>query len=241
MGDVAVRRADFGYFIRPAEETGTGRPRVEPCLGYLLDHPQGTLLFDTGMGSHPDVDAHYRPRRIELAEALAAIGARVPDIRLVANCHLHFDHCGGNPALGETPVFVQATELGTARHTEDYTLPELIDGSRFEPVSGQAEILPGVFLVPTPGHTEGHQSLVVRQKNGAVVLAGQSHDTSAQYSADQLAWRVRRDARQQAPPAAPVPPVAPHAIPAIPDWMETLQRFDPRIVFFAHDGSVWIP
>jgi N-acyl homoserine lactone hydrolase len=247
MSDVVVRRASFGYFIRPAEETGTGRPRVEPCLGYLVHHPRGTLLFDTGMGSRPDVDAHYRPRRIELAQALAATGARIADIRLATNCHLHFDHCGGNPALGDIPVFVQAAELHTARHTQDYTLPELIDGSRFEPISGQAEILPGVFLVPTPGHTDGHQSLVVRQKNGAVVVAGQSHDTSAQYSADQLAWRARRDARQPAPRTPPAPPeaqpdaLAPEAIPVIPDWIDTLQQFDPRMVFFAHDGSVWIP
>src|SRR5438552_1670906 len=63
MADLAVRRVDFGYFVRPAEETGTGTPRVEPCLGYLVSHPAGLLLVDTGMGSHPDVDAHYRPRR----------------------------------------------------------------------------------------------------------------------------------------------------------------------------------
>ena len=76
MADVTVRRVDFGYFIRPAEETGTGVPRVEPCLGYAVGHPEGMILFDTGMGSHPEVDAHYRPRRVGLAEALAAIGHR---------------------------------------------------------------------------------------------------------------------------------------------------------------------
>ena len=53
MADVTVRRVDFGYFIRPAEETGTGVPRVEPCLGYAVGHPEGMILFDTGMGSHP--------------------------------------------------------------------------------------------------------------------------------------------------------------------------------------------
>ena len=47
MGNITVRRADFGYFMRPAEETGIGAPRVEPCLGYVVDHPAGPLLFDT--------------------------------------------------------------------------------------------------------------------------------------------------------------------------------------------------
>ena len=179
MADVTVRRVDFGYFIRPAEETGAGAPRVEPCLGYVISHPEGMILFDTGMGSHPEVDARYRPRRIGLRQALAAIGTQISDIRLAANCHLHFDHCGGNPLLGQIPVFVQDIELGAARQAPGYTLPELIEGSRFEPVTGQAEMLPGVFLVPTPGHTDGHQSLIVRRPNGAVIVAGQSHDASA--------------------------------------------------------------
>jgi N-acyl homoserine lactone hydrolase len=150
MASITVRRVDLGYFVRPAEETGTGAPRVEPCLGYVVDHPAGRLLFDTGMGSDPEVDAHYRPRRVELVEALAAIGAKIADLRLAANSHLHFDHCGGNPELGHLPVFVQAAELSSAQETPDYTLPGLIDSSRFEQVSGQAEVLPGVTLMPTP-------------------------------------------------------------------------------------------
>jgi N-acyl homoserine lactone hydrolase len=150
MASITVRRVDLGYFVRPAEETGTGAPRVEPCLGYVVDHPAGRLLFDTGMGSDPEVDAHYRPRRVELVEALAAIGAKIADLRLAANSHLHFDHCGGNPELGQLPVFVQAAELSSAQETPDYTLPGLIDSSRFEQVSGQAEVLPGVTLMPTP-------------------------------------------------------------------------------------------
>jgi N-acyl homoserine lactone hydrolase len=228
MADVSVRRVDFGYFVRPAEETGTGSPRVDPCLGYLVDHPAGTLLFDTGMGAHPETDAYYRPRRVQLPDALAVIGAEVSGIGIAANCHLHFDHCGGNPSLGQIPVFVQAIELDTARRTQDYTLPELIEASRFEQIAGEAEVLPGVFLLPTPGHTEGHQSLVVRRPDGAVIVAGQSHDTATQYAADQLAWQARGDGHGQ-------------PLPDPPEWMAVLQQFDPRVVYFAHDRSVWVP
>ncbi|GAA1741067.1 MBL fold metallo-hydrolase [Luedemannella helvata] len=228
MVAATVRRVDFGYFVRPPEETGTGRARVEPCLGYVVDHPKGMILFDTGMGAHPEVDAHYRPRRIGLAEALAAIDASLSDVRLAANCHLHFDHCGGNPLLGTTPVFVQATELDAARDTPDYTLPDLLDGSRFEVVAGEVELLPDVYLVPTPGHTDGHQSLVVRRPDGAVIVAGQSHDTATEYAADQLAWRAHRDGH--GPP-----------LPDIPAWLDVLQKLDPCRVYFAHDRSVWVP
>jgi N-acyl homoserine lactone hydrolase len=226
--ELTVRRVDFGYFVRPPEETGTGGPRVDPALGYLVSHPQGMILFDTGMGSHPEVDAYYRIRRIGLPEALAAAGTQVGDIGLAANCHLHFDHCGGNPLLGAVPVFVQRAELEAARSTANYTLPELIDGSRFEQVTGETELLPGVFLLPTPGHTDGHQSLVVRRPDGVVIVAGQTHDTASGYAADQLAWRADRSGHGQ-------------PLPAVPAWLDTVQRLDPRLVYFAHDRSVWTP
>lgn len=228
MVSIGVRRVDFGYFVRPPAETGTGAPRVEPCLGYIVNHPAGVLLYDTGMGSHPEVDAHYRPRRVELNEALAVTGMQIADLRLVANSHLHFDHCGGNPKLGQLPVLVQAAELSAARETPDYTLSELIQGSRFDAVTGETEVLPGVTLMPTPGHTDGHQSLVVRQPDGTVIVAGQSHDTATQYAADQLAWQAHRDGHGQ-------------PLPSIPDWVDTLQRLDPRVVYFAHDRCVWTP
>jgi N-acyl homoserine lactone hydrolase len=228
VADVSVRRIDFGYFVRPAQETGTGGPRVEPCLGYLVAHPRGTVLFDTGMGSHPEVDAWYRPRRLALAEALAAAGTAISEIGIAANCHLHFDHCGGNPSLGQIPVFVQEIELDTASRTQDYTLPELIEGSRFERVTGEVELLPGVFLIPTPGHTAGHQSLVVRRQDGAVIVAGQSHDTATEYAADQLAWRARRDGHSE-------------PLPDVPRWLDVIANYDPRIVYFAHDRCAWIP
>jgi N-acyl homoserine lactone hydrolase len=226
--DIGVRRVDLGYFVRPAGETGTGSSRVEPCLGYLIDHPGGLLLLDTGMGRHPDVDAHYQPRRRALPAALAAAGARAGDVRFVANCHLHFDHCGGNPALAGRPVFTQRVELETARAAGNYTLPELVDapGLRYEVLDGEAEVLPGVTVLPTPGHTAGHQSVVVRRQDGTVVIAGQSHDTATGYGADVLAWRARGEGLSR-------------GLPSFPDWIERLQRLDPARVVFAHDHAVW--
>ena len=230
MTDLAVRRVDFGYFVRPAEETGTGAPRVEPCLGYLVSHPAGLLLVDTGMGSHPEVDEHYRPRRRSLDVALAGVGARVDDISFLVNCHLHFDHCGGNPALPGRPIFTQRVELETALSTPDYTIPELVDapGLHYERLDGETEILPGVLVIPTPGHTTGHQSLVVRQPDGTVVVAGQSHDTATGYGADALAWQAAHDHHSGPLPVAPT-------------WIDRLQQLDPARVVFAHDNAVWEP
>jgi N-acyl homoserine lactone hydrolase len=225
VADVSVRRIDFGYFVRPGEETASGRPQVEPCLGYLVEHPDGLLLVDTGMGSAAGVDEHYRPERIPLPRALRAAGAHVDDVRWVVNCHLHFDHIGGNPGLPGRPVFVQRSELAAARSTEHYTLPELVDwaGVSYAELDGEAEILPGVVIVPTPGHTAGHQSVVVHRRDGTVVVAGQSHDQAIGFTTDALAAK------------------APHTGVPSPAWMRRLLDFDPARVFFAHDNAVWEP
>jgi glyoxylase-like metal-dependent hydrolase (beta-lactamase superfamily II) len=211
-----VRRIPLGTFTRPAEETG-GAPRVEGVYGYLVRHDAGLVLLDTGMGRGDEAtESWYRPRRIPLPDALATSGVRVDELALVANCHLHFDHCGGNPLLGATPVLCQRRELATAR-AGDYTFEHLLDGVRFELLDGEAEPLAGLHVIPTPGHVDGHQSLVVECADGSVVLAGQTHESAASWSTDAM----------RTPPA--------------PAWMERLLAFDPRRVVFAHDDAVWCP
>jgi N-acyl homoserine lactone hydrolase len=225
----AVRRVDFGYFVRPGSETESGASRVEPVLGYVVRAGEAVLLVDTGMGAHPEVDMHYRPHRHSLDEALAPLGLTPADVTHVANCHLHFDHCGGNPTLAGRPVFVQGIELEAARTTQDYTLPELLEGAAYVELDGEREILPGVLVLPTPGHTAGHQSFVVRLADGSVVVAGQSHDTTTAYAADVLALRAHQDRH---PPPLPEPRGP---------WVARLQELDPRLVVVAHDHSVWVP
>lgn len=212
-----VRRILLGTFTRPPEETGTGRSRVEGVYGYLVRHDQGLVLLDTGMGRGDDgTESWYQPRRVALPDALATAGVSLDDLDLVANCHLHFDHCGGNPLLGATPVLCQRGELATAR-AGSYTFEDLLDGVTYELLDGEAEPLPGLHVVPTPGHVDGHQSLVVECADGSVVLAGQSHDNASAWSADAL------------------------DLPLAPPWMERLLAFDPRRVVFAHDAAVWEP
>ena len=226
-----VRRLDYGYFIRPTAETGTGGPRAEPVLGYLVRLEHGLLLFDTGMGGdgEPDLNAHYRPRRHDLEAALARAGVQPADITLVVNCHLHFDHCGGNPRLAGTPVLVQRTELGLAQGG-DYTLPYLVDfpGARYEEVDGEVTVAAGIFVVPTPGHTAGHQSLVVRCDDGTVILAGQAHDFATGMSGDLLARQAEADGA--GPPR-----------PGYQPWLDRLLAFDPARIVFAHDLAVVEP
>jgi N-acyl homoserine lactone hydrolase len=149
---------------------------------------------------------------------------------MVVNCHLHFDHCGGNPELSGRPILVQRAELEAARQTADYTLPELVEaeGLDYEELDGEVEILPGVWVMPTPGHTSGHQSLVVRRDDGTLILAGQTHDTASAFGVDFLVGRAKRDGQTV---RLPLPPA----------WMARLEQLDPARVVFAHDYAVWEP
>lgn len=225
-----VARLDLGTFVRPAAETGTGSPRVEAVLGYVARTPAGVLLLDTGLGeADSETEAWYRPRRVTVDDALRQVGLTIGDVDLVVNCHLHFDHIGGNPAFAGTPIHCQRTELDTARAT-DYTVPHLVDfaGATYELLDGEAELAPGVHVIPTPGHVDGHQSVVLECEDGSIVLAGQAHDTASAWSADALAAQAAGLGHQ-----SPLPLASP--------WMARLLEFDPRRVVFAHDAAIWMP
>ena len=225
-----IERLLLGTFVRPAEETGTGHPRVEAVYGYLIRHDRGLVLLDTGLGrGDAETEDWYRPRRIALPEALRTVGVALDEIEVVVNCHLHFDHCGGNPMLAGTPVICQRQELAVAQGG-NYTMEHLIDypGSRYDLLDGEAEICSGLHVIPTPGHVDGHQSLAVQCADGSVVLAGQSHDTASAWSADALAASAAALGHSEPLPVAPA-------------WMERLLAFDPKRVVFAHDAAVWEP
>jgi N-acyl homoserine lactone hydrolase len=139
-----------------------------PVLVHTVEHPDGLVLVDTGMiDSRPEIE-DMQPTPHPLPDKL------VSRVAIVVNTHLHFDHCGGNRLFPGVPIHVQRRELADARTQEDYTIREWVDfpGATYVEHDGEAEILPGVRLVPAPGHTEGHQIVVVETDEGPVVLGG---------------------------------------------------------------------
>jgi N-acyl homoserine lactone hydrolase len=133
---------------------------------HVVEHPGGRVLVDTGMiDSTPELDEQW---------GIRFDPDKIPrDVVCVINTHLHFDHCGGNRLFAGTPIHVQRAEREASR-ADDYTIPEWVefDGATYVEHDGEAEILPGVRLLPTPGHTPGHQSVLVDTDDGVVVLAG---------------------------------------------------------------------
>jgi N-acyl homoserine lactone hydrolase len=154
--------------VRVAELLAEGEPM--PVYVHVIDHPEARVLVDTGMTQvHPAV-ADMDPRIYPLNEQGFDIGS----VDMVVNTHLHFDHCGGNHLFAGKPTYVQRRELDDARNLDDYTIPEWVDppGMRYFPVDGELELLPGLRLLPAPGHTRGSQIVVIDGATGPTIIAG---------------------------------------------------------------------
>ncbi|WP_051866083.1 MBL fold metallo-hydrolase [Streptosporangium roseum] len=140
---------------------------------YLLRDAAGrTVLVDTGIGPEDSPAASWAPVPGMLGAELARVGVRPEEVDAVVITHLHSDHASG-AVIGGMPVFANArhvfqrSEIGAA--AED-VLGHVVRplGERVQVVDGQADVLPGIRVFHTPGHTPGHQVVQV----GDLVLTG---------------------------------------------------------------------
>ena len=180
-----------------------------PVHGFVVKHAGGAILVDTGVGGPDKLLSDWRVVNRTVADALADIDLAPTDIDLVINTHLHFDHCGQNSVFPHAKIYVQRAEAERAER-ESKQLWDWFGfmNARFELLDGDAEIVPGVRVVATPGHTVGHQCVIVGSEptgaNGATdLLIGDAAYTPVSYShpdrnadglvpgqaADVTAWR----------------------------------------------------
>src|SRR5438132_10485236 len=164
----------------PGVNIGQSMPFVDNC--YLLKHTQGWLLWDTGVPdaiaampdgqkpADPKATHWYRPKT--LVSQLEALGVKPADITFVAVSHTHGDHIGNVELFPQAMLLVQKAE---------YDWPGANNAPRFKPehpvtkLDGDKDVFGdgSVTILSTPGHTPGHQSLLVKlPKTGAVVLSG---------------------------------------------------------------------
>ncbi len=167
MADITVAPVHAGDLVAEGE--------IMPVLAYLIDHPEARILVDTALLETHPAAADLDPRVFPVSEW----GLDVASVDIVVNTHLHFDHCGGNRMFAGRPVYVQRAELDEARALgAEYTIPDWVDPPDapvdYVPVEGELELLPGVRLIPAPGHTRGSQIVVVETDAGRVVIAGDS-------------------------------------------------------------------
>jgi N-acyl homoserine lactone hydrolase len=180
-----------------------------PLYVYVIEHPDARVLVDTGMTElHPAV-ADLDPRLLPLSKQDLDLAA----IDIIVNTHLHFDHCGGNHLFAGRPIYVQRRELDDARSEDDYTIREWVEapGVRYVPVDGELELLPGLRLVPAPGHTRGMQMVVVETGGRPVVVGG-----------DVAVWFGELDEPQT-------------------EGQLLVRALDPELVWLAHEDEPWRP
>ncbi len=214
---------DVGTFTFPADEPWPGELGV--VVAYAIRRRAGVLLFDTGFGfGNPFLDERYHPAPRAMSDVLAEAGIRLAEIDLIANCHLHADHAGQNARMTGIPIHVQRAELATAR-AGGYTIEEWIDGPgvSYLEADGDHELVPGIRVLATPGHSPGHQSLVVDQPDGPAVLSGQ-----AVYGLDEWRGTPGREGASSA-----------RNRPAYDASLARLRALGPVRVLFAHDRRPW--
>ncbi len=157
--------------------------------GFVIRHPDGPILVDTGVGDDNEIlNEIYQPTVVPVVEALNAVGIDERDLAAVVNTHLHFDHCGQNRAFPTVPVYVQAAELAAIK-LPGFTIAEWasVPTDQVRIVDGDADLAEGVRLVATPGHTPGHQSVVVDgDGTGPTIIVGQCCYTCAEFESGTL-------------------------------------------------------
>ena len=101
--------------VTPAPHLPWTRPTY-PVFGFLVLHPTGPILIDTGVGvGNTFIDELYSPVHHDIDEALDPHGVGVDDIATVITSHLHFDHCGQNDRFGRFAILVQRAEVDAAQ------------------------------------------------------------------------------------------------------------------------------
>jgi N-acyl homoserine lactone hydrolase len=164
----------------PGINEGKSMDFVDTC--YLIKHPQGWFLWDTGVpdavAAMPNGLAPADPKAVHwhrpktLAAQLDQLGIKPSDIKAMAVSHTHPDHIGNVELFSTVMLYVQKAE---------YEWPGPNNAPRFKPehpvtkLEGDRDVFgdSSVTILSTPGHTPGHQSLLVKlSRTGAIILSG---------------------------------------------------------------------
>ena len=188
--------AVFGIVPRMMWESYAGdldaRHRMTLGLNSVVVRSQGKLvLIETGVGDKPRT-ARDNSTPLEDGNLLAdlrSLGISPEDVDIVINTHLHFDHCGWNTRFvdgdlgltfpnaeyviprAEWEDAIQPNERTRATYLADNLKP--LDGSdHLRLVEGETKVTDEIVMVPTPGHTEGHASVILKSGNETAIYVG---------------------------------------------------------------------
>lgn len=174
---------------------GHGQYIEAPILAYLIETPNGRILYDVGCDyqkiATPELRAKFfdpmrpqfdHPQMTEdqrIPRYLEKLGLSAKDIDLVFLGHLHFDHAGGLCEFPGCEVHVHRAEIEAAQTKRDGGVfdDEIADAAHWRIQDREYDVAPGVRAIATPGHTAGHMSLFIELPHGRpVILCGDAAD-----------------------------------------------------------------
>ena len=194
--------AMFGVVPKPLWERripADGRNRIPlgmRCL--LVEHDAGLVLIDNGAGNKETekfldiygIENVGADGRTLIEDGLRSLGYKPEDVVLMIDTHLHFDHAGGNtfrdregrvrPTFPNARYVVQRGEYAWATHLNERTAASYFphnfepvrEAGLFDLVDGEREIVAGIRVLPTPGHTPHHQSVLLEGGDAPALFLG---------------------------------------------------------------------
>lgn len=159
-----------------------GEQIVRPYIFWIIEGAGQKIIVDTAIhaeqyrGYHPGFQNYQIEHLLTFEEGLSKALLQPDDVDIIIQTHLHFDHCYNTSQCKNARVVVQESELEFAKDPHpifanmysEFLLKDL----KFEPIRGRREILPGIEVIPVPGHTPGCQAVSVETKVGRAVIAG---------------------------------------------------------------------
>lgn len=180
---------DVDLFADDGSMKGVARTFIDPC--YLIRHPKGDLIWDTGVPEAiADMPDGLRPEgfpvhvvvKKKLSAQLAELGLTPADIEYVSFSHMHFDHVGNGNLFAASTWIVDADERAAmfteaARKGQDFAAYSALENAKTTVIEGGSTH--DVFgdgtavIIQAPGHTPGHAVLLVKlARNGPMLLTG---------------------------------------------------------------------
>jgi glyoxylase-like metal-dependent hydrolase (beta-lactamase superfamily II) len=163
---------------------GFGNEMEIPIWAAAIEGNEKRIIVDTGISNHQWVEENVAPctqkedEKIDVA--IQALGWNVRDVDVVINTHLHYDHCQSNKLFNNSKFFVNPIEWEYAKNpvaTQEIFYDRTwlagdITYFHYNFCSDHYEISPGLRIIRTPGHTPGHQSVLVNSEEGVVAITG---------------------------------------------------------------------
>jgi glyoxylase-like metal-dependent hydrolase (beta-lactamase superfamily II) len=180
MGSITLDRSAMTHF------KGKGEIIEVPIWACAATNGEVNIVIDTGLhdlesARKAEPGCHQKPDEQVVNAIKNAMGWSPADINYVINTHLHYDHCGGNAFFPQSKFIVQRTEWETAAkpiaseaafYIDEFYGKKAVKYFQWDFADEEKDILPGLKVIPTPGHTRGHQSVLLNIGKGVLCVSG---------------------------------------------------------------------